>query len=69
LFKNIIPIEILAKMPLRFLHILRDIRLKQIEEKNNRIAQQLPQNRTNPTGRVAGGISADALEEMFEELS
>jgi hypothetical protein len=66
LFKNIIPIEILAKMPLRFLHILRDIRLKQIREKNERLSQQAASNARN-SSRLPGGISADELEELIEE--
>jgi hypothetical protein len=59
-------------MPLRFLHVLRDIRLKQIEEKNKRLSQQHQQATApvNPGVPVGGpGISADVLEELAEELS
>jgi hypothetical protein len=61
---------VLAKMPLRFLHVLRDIRLKQIEEKNKRLSQQqatVP-NTLQPTAPI-GGLSSDVLEELVEELT
>lgn len=60
----------LAKMPLRFLHVLRDIRLKQIEEKNKRLSQQqaTAPNALQPTAPI-GGLSSDVLEELVEELT
>lgn len=68
MFKNIISVDTLAKMPLRFLHILRDIRLKQIREKNERLSQQVAsKGPAQNSSRSTGGISAADLEELIEE--
>jgi hypothetical protein len=75
LFKGIIPLEVLAKFPLRFLHVLRDIRVKQREEMNKRISEggstSAPQknsiNVSNPLARLAADPTA--IEDLIEELS
>lgn len=71
LFKGVIPLEILGRYPLRFVHVLRDIRLKQREEK----AKMMNGNgRVTPTAPSSGsmnalGIPSTALEDLIEELS
>lgn len=54
LFKNIIPMEMLVQMPLPFVHRLRDIRIKQLEEANKQNA--------------GGAISPLAIENLVDEL-
>jgi hypothetical protein len=56
-------------MPLRFLHILRDTRLKQIKEKNERLSQQQANLNARGPSKAIGGIDADALEELLEEVT
>ena len=43
MFGKIIPMNVLAQMPLPFVHRLRDIRIKQIEEANKMQERQLRQ--------------------------
>ena len=43
MFGKIIPMNVLAQMPLPFVHRLRDIRIKQIEEANKMQERQLQQ--------------------------
>lgn len=43
MFGKIIPMDMLAQMPLHFVHRLRDIRIKQIEEANKQQELQMAQ--------------------------
>lgn len=43
MFGKIIPMDMLAQMPLHFVHRLRDIRIKQIEEANKQQEIQMAQ--------------------------
>lgn len=79
LFKHLIPFEVLARMPLPFVHRLRDIVRKDKEEAarqyNNSSAAA--QNNgglrmiNNATGQTQnfGGFDASAIEELMDELS
>lgn len=76
LFGKLIPFETLAQMPLPFVHRLRDIRLKQLEERNkqreeiaNRNNPQLkPGQPIQPTNPLVGVTDSD-LEEFADELA
>jgi hypothetical protein len=62
LFKNIIPMELLAQMPRSFVHRLRDLRIKQLED------AQSNQNNTNMS--IGNNIiSETAIEDLVDELS
>lgn len=70
MFKNIIPMEILMQLPQQQVHILRDIRLKQIEEQNKQMQAQLPQtpgNNNHPGAPV--GIPGTAFEDLVNEIT
>lgn len=43
MFNKIIPFEFLAQLPRPFVHRLRDIRIKQLEEANKQQANQMQQ--------------------------
>lgn len=75
-----IPIDIVAQMPLPFVHCLRDIRLMQLEEQKRRqeiLNTQMKhpvnnQNRTNPPPRPnipSGGFDDSELEDFVEEMA
>jgi len=76
LLGKIIPFETLAQMPLPFVHRLRDIRIKQLEEQKKQ--QEEIANRNNPqlkpgqpivpTNPLAGVTDSD-LEEFADELA
>jgi len=56
MFNKLIPMEMLARMPLPFVHRLRDIRIKQIEEANRQQELQMRQaeaRRNNAMQRYA----------------
>ena len=72
-----IPMEMLAQMPLSFVHRLRDIRIKQLEEANKQQAQHM-QNITNksntmnhsfPPGFNPGAIDGSAIDDIIDELT
>ena len=53
MFAKIIPMETLVHLPLPFVHRLRDIRIKQLEEaqkQNDEIQQNLRQSTQTPNG-------------------
>lgn len=72
MFKNIIPLELLAQLPRPFVHRLRDLRLKQMEETNKQQEQQsqamMAMNRRNmrPPSNVGFGTSID---DIIDELT
>lgn len=53
MFGKIIPMNVLAQMPLPFVHRLRDIRIKQIEEANRQQELQLQQAQNRQKSRTA----------------
>ena len=69
LFKNVIPLEILGRFPLRFVHVLRDIRVKQKEEMARRMnsgrSAAVP-NSVNSTTPIQN-FDMSAMEEFIEE--
>ena len=80
LFKGLLSIETLAEMPLPFVHILRDQRIKQLEAKRrqseimtNKMSN--PQNYLNnnqqPTSypEAGAGFDESAIEEIVEGLT
>lgn len=70
LMKGLISIETLAEMPLPFVHILRDERIKQLEAKrrqNEIMTGKL--SKPNDTSNPIGGIDTDSLEELVEGLN
>lgn len=77
LMKGLISIEMLAEMPLPFVHILRDQRIKQLEAKKRQseiTASRMSnsQNFTNnqPASQPeAGGFDESAIEDIIEGLT
>lgn len=71
LFKNIIPLEIIGRFPLRLVHILREIRMKEREEMNKRMSARTnpgTPSSINPTAPI-GGFDTSALEEYLDEIT
>ena len=67
LFNKIIPMEMLAQMPLPFVHRLRDIRIKQLQE-----AQQQSHGGSNGNPTILPNALAAqqyAIENLVDELS
>ena len=52
MFGKIIPLDMLARMPLPFVHRLRDIRIKQLQEANRQQELQLQQTRMRQTNNM-----------------
>lgn len=77
LMKGLIPIEMLAQMPLPFVHYLRDIRVKQLEAKRQqqetlaRQSQSQSQAHRNSSGPPPqmGGFDESAIEQLVDELT
>jgi hypothetical protein len=71
MFKNIIPLEILMQLPQQQVHILRDIRLKQIEESNKQMQAQMPGPAAASSGGPAAssGISNTAFDDLVNEIT
>ena len=75
LFKGLIPIEVLGQMPLPFVHILRDQRIKQLEAKRrqNEIMTNRMSNQHNiinqPSSPQQGvdGFDESAIEQLIED--
>lgn len=74
LFKGLLSIETLAEMPLPFVHILRDERIKQLEAKKRQseiMANKMSNNfdkplpASNNTG-AGGGFDESAIEDIVE---
>lgn len=61
LFKNLIPIETLGGMPLPFLHRLRDIRIKQLEDQNKQ--------RMATANNGVPAIPQSAIDDIVDEIS
>jgi hypothetical protein len=68
LFKNIIPLETLYTLPKSFVHRLRDIKIKQLEEQH---AQQQQQSSASPnTNPITNPLmNGTAIEDLLDELS
>lgn len=73
LMKGLISIETLGQMPLPFVHILRDMRLKQLEAKKQYQEQQMAtqQQRTPNTKQPQQSPMFDesAVQELVDELT
>lgn len=67
LFHKIIPLEMLAQMPLSFVHRLRDIRIKQLQEANKIHRAEMSQK--SPQLPVQGTVDPSAIEDFIDELS
>ena len=77
LMKGLIPIETLARMPLPFVHRLRDIRLKQLEAKRRQqeiMANKMPRfdsnmNANNHSMPDMSGFDESGIEEIVDGLT
>lgn len=73
MFNKIIPMEMLAQMPLPFVHRLRDIRIKQLEEANKEQEKQMQAFRNSPPQQAnRGGVPSFAgvtYEDLIDELT
>jgi hypothetical protein len=74
LMKGLIPIEMLAQMPLPFVHYLRDIRVKQIEAKRQHqeaMSRQAMNNsqRSAPNQQMGAPLDEAAIEELVDGLT
>jgi hypothetical protein len=73
LFKHVIPFEILAQMPLSFVHRLRDILRKDKEDQAKQYQQMsVPTNGQNAGLQRRPQISSfppSAIEDLLDELS
>lgn len=74
LFKGLLSIETLAEMPLPFVHILRDERIKQLEAKKRQseiMANRMSNNFDKPlpapnNGGAGGGFDESTIEDIVE---
>lgn len=81
MFNKIIPFEVLAQLPRPFVHRLRDIRIKQLEEANNQQVSQMNQmqnqsapGRRNMVQPQTRGIDSamfngTAIDDLIDELT
>ena len=80
IFNKIIPLDMLAQLPRPFVHRLRDIRIKQLEEQNKeqekmmkqqeqaRINQQNNARQSFPQPQQFSSVGA-SLEDFIDELT
>lgn len=80
MFNKIIPLNMLAQLPRPFVHRLRDIRIKQLEEQNKeqermmreqeqaRMAQQANARNSFPAPQTFSGAGA-SLGDFIDELT
>jgi len=59
----------LAKFPLRFVHVLRDLRLKQKEELNKQMSERNNSLTHNNNGSNSIGFNPAAIEEFIESIT
>lgn len=70
-----IPIEMLARMPLPFVHRLRDIRIKQLEEQKRRqdllnAQMKHPTSNNNALPKMPiGGLDDSDLDDLVDDLA
>ena len=74
LFKGLLSIDSLAEMPLPFVHILRDERIKQLEARkrqNEIMANKMSSNFNKPAASPddAVGFDESAIEDMVNGLT
>ena len=74
LFKGLLSIDSLAEMPLPFVHILRDERIKQLEARkrqNEIMANKMSSNFNKPAASpdAAAGFDESAIEDMVNGLT
>ena len=69
---KIIPIDKLLQMPLPFVHRLRDIRLKQLEEANKQMNQNNSSNGSSvaiPAGVDHAMFNGTPMDDIIDELA
>lgn len=77
LFNKVLPLEMLAQLPRPFVHRLRDIRIKQLEEQHKEQESMMKQqeqardNLSRAQNNVASSpsIAGAALEDFIDELT
>ena len=70
MFNKIIPMEMLAQMPLPFVHRLRDIRLKQLQEANrSQNLNGLPVPQIPQGAPMNYALQQAAIDDLVDELS
>lgn len=75
IFNKIIPMDMLVQLPRPFVHRLRDIRIKQLEEQQKEQErmmkeQERAQNRAMPVPNVPRpSIGGASLEDFIDELT
>lgn len=62
MFNKIIPFDILVQLPRPFVHRLRDIRMKQLEEMNKQQQTQSGKNIISP-------MNETAIDDLIDELT
>lgn len=68
MFNKIIPMEMLAQMPLPFVHRLRDLRIKQLQEAQNK-QNTNPNVGNGPITHSDLAMSKQVIEDLVDELS
>lgn len=75
LFGKIIPFDTLAQLPLHFVHRLRDLRIKQVEEANRAQSNQMNSIKNNapliPNGAALDPamFNGTPLDDIVDELT
>lgn len=62
MFNKIIPFDILVQLPRPFVHRLRDIRMKQLEEMNK-------QQQTQSGKNIIPPMNETAIDDLIDELT
>lgn len=62
--------DVLGQLPMQLLHIMRDIRMEQLEEQRRQVESQTNQNNSPHNGAVIPQniVGGSGLEDMLEEL-
>lgn len=68
---KIVPLDMLAQMPLQFVRRLRDIRIKQIEEANKEQEMNIQNNNgTKSIGNIDHAMfNGTAMDDLIDELT
>lgn len=79
MFNKIIPMEMLAQLPLPFVHRLRDIRIKQLEEAHKQQEAAMRRNKSAarsgtpsipvPAGLDPGMFNGTPYDDIIDELT
>lgn len=60
--------DVLLQLPVPLLHIMRDIRIEQLEEQKKQMDQQQNIMNSPANAGVVPAVSADSLQELTDEL-